>query len=486
MNKHSIGRSVKIGSGLWLSLVLSALSGCQSTTPLNTAKAVDLPKRFLHAPDADARPAAQDDAQVSNWWQAYASLELNRLVTRALTANPDLRLARSQLAQAKIRAEQVAAGGLPTLTAPFRAAVGSGSGGEALQNSQAGLQASYRIDLWGEQSAQKQSVEHLVWRAAYEHDNFQRTLIGSIVSTYISYLSVSDSIAIADENEKIAQEMLGTVERRLAAGDATLDDLERQRAVVYQQQAVRPGLNNQRDDLHNVLSRLVGVLPSELEIAGGTVEQLSAPSLDSSLPSHLLFNRPDIRGVEARMRSAQANIAVARARLLPPVDLAVQGGYNGLGLAQLLQPQNVFWNSVASLAVTIFDGGRRAADTALAQAAYEDMVITYGQTVYQAVREVESALSGLRAAQQRREAQQLGHRSALNAFKISSDAYALGALDLGSLLDARRAYLRNLEEQQRSKADMLRAYAALSQAMGGSGQADSIAIASADLSQIGR
>ena len=485
MSRYSFAQLAKLSSGWWLGVLLAMLGGCQSATSLDSAKAVDLPTSFLHAQTTEKQPVQRVGAQATSWWHAYASLELNRLVSQALSGNPDLRLARSQLAQAKIRAEQVAAGGLPTLTAPLRAALGSGSGGEALQNSQAGLQASYRIDLWGEQSAQKQSADQSVWRATYEHDNFQRTLVGSIVSTYISYLSLSDSLAIADENERISRDMLGTVERRLAAGDATLDDLERQRAVVYQQQAVRPGLKNQRDDLHNVLSRLLGVLPSELEITGGTVEQLSAPSLHAGLPSHLLFNRPDIRGVEARMRSAQANIAVARARLLPPVDLAVQGGYNGLGLGQLLQPQNIFWNSVASLAVTIFDGGRRAADTALAQAAYEDMVITYGQTVYQAVREVESALSGLRAAQQRLEAQQLGHRSALNAFKISSDAYALGALDLGSLLDARRAYQRNLEEQQRSKADMLRAYAALSQALGGSGQADAVALATTNLSQIG-
>ena len=288
-----------------------------------------------------------------------------------------------------------------------------------------------------------------------------------MVSTYIGYLVACDSIVIARENEKIAAELLQTVERRLEAGDATLDDLERQRATLYQQQAARPGLENQRDDLQNVLSRLVGVLPSDLTLAGGTIDQLTAPQVVTGLPSRLLLNRPDIRGVEARMLSANANIEVARARLLPPVDLALQGGYNGLGLGQLLQPQNIFWNSVASLALTIFDGGRRAADKALAQAAYEDMVITYGQTVFQAVREVESALSGLRAARQKLDAQHLSQRSALNAFKISNDAYALGALDLASLLEARRAYQRNLEESQRAKADMLRAYAALSQALGG-------------------
>ena len=458
---------VRIAWVMLIGFVAGIGAGCQSVPRPNTPLALDLPKAYLHAQAPEVQRAQNEELSLRPWWESYGSQELNRLVEQALLVNPDLRLASSQVAQAKIRAEQIASGKLPTVTAPARATFGSGSGGESLQNSQVGLQASYRVDLWGEQGAQKESAEQLVWRAVYERDNFQRALIGSIVSTYISYLSASDSIAIARESERLARDAQTTVERRLAAGDATLDDLERQRAAVYQLQAARPGLEKQRNDLHNAMSRLIGVLPSQLVIAGGTVEQLSSPPLAVGLPSELLLQRPDIRAVEARMRSANANIEVARARLLPSLDLALQGGYNGLGLSQLLQPQNIFWNSVASLAVTIFDGGRRSADKALAQAAYEDMVVTYGQTVFQAVREVESALSDLRSAQERREAQELGHRSALNAFKISSDAFGLGALDLASLLDARRAYQRNLEEHQRAKAEALRAFAALSQALGG-------------------
>lgn len=166
------------------------------------------------------------------------------------------------------------------------------------------------------------------------------------------------------------------------------------------------------------------------------------------------------------MRSANANIDVARARLLPPIDLSVQGGYNGLGLADLLQPQNLFWNGVASLALTIFDGGRREADTALAKAAYEEMVITYGQTVYQAIREVESALAIQRASMSRWEAQNRIVRSALAMLSNTAEAYTAGAADLPALLDARRAYQRSADESKRAKAEALNAFAKLSLALG--------------------
>lgn len=439
--------------------------GCAGTAPSKPALALAMPEVYQAALPVTASAAA-DAVKSEVWWQAYGSSELNRLISQALTTNPDLKIAASQVVQARLRADQVGAGRLPTLTAPVRAAVGSGTGGEALQNSQASLQGTYRVDIWGEQSAQSESAERLVWRAIYERENLQRNLTSALVSTYISYLVASDSVSIARENETIAKDILQTVERRTAAGDATLEELEQQRTALYLQQATLPGLENQREDLRNALSRLVGVLPRDIVLLSSSVDQLTTPTVDVGLPSRLLLNRPDIRVVEARMQAANANIAVARARLLPPVDLALQSGYNGLGLGQLLQPQNLFWNGVASLAVTIFDGGRRDADKALAQAAYEEMVITYGQTVYQAIRDVESALTGLRSANLRLDAQKRATRSALSLLGVNVEAYSLGATDLMTLLEARRAYQRSMDESKRAKADALNSYAKLSQALG--------------------
>ncbi len=166
------------------------------------------------------------------------------------------------------------------------------------------------------------------------------------------------------------------------------------------------------------------------------------------------------------MRAANANIDVARARLLPSVDLSLQGGYNGLGLADLLQPANLFWNGVAALALTIFDGGRREAETALAKAAYEEMVITYGQTVYQAIREVESAMASQRASMLKWDAQNRVVRSALGMLSNTTEAYTAGAADLPALLDARRAYQRSADDSKRAKAETLNAFAKLSLALG--------------------
>jgi len=454
-------------TALWgIVATLSLLAGCESTGPKSDVGTYPLPPAYRNtlAPTGVDFTAA---AVRVDWWSQYGSVELDRLVDRALAHNSDLRVATLQVAQAKIRADQARGGRMPTLSAPVRAVAQSqGNNADSQQNSQVGLLGTFRLDVWGEQRGLIDSADMQLERAVHERENTQRNVIGSVVNAYIAYLSASDSILVARENEAVAADILRNVEKRLALGDATAEDLEQQRAVLFSQQVIVPGMENQQEDLRNAISRLVGALPGDLVLSDQGLDALQLPSVQVGLPSALLLGRPDIRMMEARMRAANANIDVARARLLPPVDLSLQAGYSGAALATLFQPQNLLVSTAASLAMSIFDGGVRKGEQAFAQSYYEEMVETYRKTVLQAVREVESALDNLRAATRRLDAQKSLSRSALNLFKISNDAYAAGAIDQSTLLDSRRNYQRSADDAQRVKGELLRSYATLSYALG--------------------
>ena len=442
------------------------LAGCESTGPKVDSVNIPIPPVYRNAmAPSESEPGVR--AIRADWWTQYGSEELNRLVDRTLAHNVDLRVATLQVAQAKIRADQARAGWLPSITAPVRAVVqGQGTTTDSQQNSQASLAGTFRLDVWGEQRALVDSAEMQLVRAVHERENVQRTIIGNLVTTYIAYLSVSDSILIARENEAVAADMLRTVEKRMELGDATAEDLEQQKAALFSQQVVLPGLENQQDDLLSTISRLVGALPGNLVLSERGLDALQLPELKIGLPSALLLDRPDIRMMEARMRAANANIDVARARLLPPIDLTAQMGYSGATLASLLQPQYFLANTAAALALTIFDGGVKKGEQALAQSYYEEMVETYGKTVLQAVREVESALANLKATSRRLEAQKSVTRSALNIFKIGNDAFSVGAIEQTALLESRKNYQRSADETQRVKGELLRGYATLSYTLG--------------------
>ena len=228
----------------------------------------------------------------------------------------------------------------------------------------------------------------------------------------------------------------------------------------------RRALEQQLEEARNTIAFLVGTVPGDITLAEHGMQTMVLPELPNTLPSALLLQRPDIRAVEARMRAAHADIRVARARLLPPVDLSAQNGLSAATLAQMLQPTSFFWNAIAGVIVNIFDGGRKELDKAYAESYYREMVETYAKTVLQAVREVEGALTSLRSSRARLAAQQGAVQDGLKQYHLSQAAFRLGALDQSLLLEAQRNYQRYLEDEQRLKGGHLKAFISLQEAIG--------------------
>lgn len=437
-----------------------------------------VPEKAADAEKPPTSPTPAEDNSLVEWWRYFGNRELEGLINRGVANNPDMRIATIRLAQAKLRADQADAGLLPSLSSPLTVArqapggtVGSvpvGSTSRAPQTSiQSSLRGDLRLDVWGEQSALAESAQMQVWRAAFERDNVQRNVTATIAANYVEYAALNDRLRVARETERALSDTLSTVEKRLAMGDATVGDLEQQKALVFGLRAAIPSMQQQREDAINTLAFLVGTLPGSLNLSEEGLESLGVPEVVPGLPSALLLRRPDVRMVEARLLAADADIDVARARILPPVDLSAQAGYSSNMLAQLFLPKAFFWSTVASLSASIFDGGKRRNEKKYTEAMYEEMVETYIRTIYQAMREVEGALSTIRLAGNRLDAQREAATAARRAWEINSRVYAMGGADQMSLLEAERTFHRYQDEYQRAQMDHYRGYISLFQALGG-------------------
>ena len=95
------------------------------------------------------------------------------------------------------------------------------------------LQGQWHLDLWGEHAGLEDSAMRQVWRAAYEYENTKRNLIANLASAYVSYQSTSDALRLARDSEAVGQAVVDTMEARIKAGDATLDELEQKRGVQH-------------------------------------------------------------------------------------------------------------------------------------------------------------------------------------------------------------------------------------------------------------
>ena len=466
-------------------LIVTLLSGCMTKRSNYDVPEIPLPVQYKNAPsknsdDSQRKPVdpvpktvtanASQDMGLVEWWRSFGNTELVQLIDRGLANNPDIRIATEQMAQAKTRVDQARAGSLPTITAPISISNGTISPGissVSQKSYQASLQGSWRPDLWGERSSLAESAKFQLWQAAFNRDNVQRNMVASLASSYVDYLSLNDRLRVARETDLVMSRMLTSVENRVAAGDATLIELDQQRASIFAIRATIPTLEQQREESLTTLAFLVGSVPGSLKLSSDGLDALFLPTVIPALPSSLLLRRPDIRMAEARLLSSDADIDVARARLLPPLDLSGAVGHNSLAISQFFSPSTLFWNSISNLTVTIFDAGKLKSDKENAQAIHEEMVENYARTIYQATREVESSLASIRLTGNRLSSQKEATASARLAWDTSAKVFALGGLDYQTLLDSEHNYHSYLTQYLQIKTDSFHGYISLFQALGG-------------------
>ncbi len=481
---------------LLLCIGILFLSGCATRASQYTTPAMPLPASFKQAlpaltpatliggPDgakADRLAAAAaakklDAAQLREWWRGLGDPILNDLVDRALANNLDLHIATARIEQGRARAHQAHANELPVVGASYEAVQQRANTSSVGQINTSGsstyhvlqLSVTAPVDLWGERSGQADSASLQLARMNFLREDTRRTVVANTVGLYVDYLSLNDRIRIARETEKLLRGMLESVHGRMEGGDATMTDYEQQRAAVHSVAATIPVLELQRANAENALALLLGVAPSALVLPNDKgLASVTFPAHLPQIPSELLLNRPDVHAAEMRLHAAHADLEVARARLLPRLDLTAQTGYGSQWLTQMLSPSGFYWNAIANLSATLFDHGARVDDIAFADAVREELVETYVQSMYSAIRETEDALASVRFNSKRLDLQKIASEAAENAWRCSAESYGVGAVDYITLLDTQRTYFSNLDTLESVQHDRMRGLVALYAALGG-------------------
>ena len=197
-----------------------------------------------------------------------------------------------------------------------------------------------------------------------------------------------------------------------------------------------------------------------------TLDSLRLPQeLPVSLPSRLVEQRPDVRGAEAQLHTASADVGVAIANQLPQFAITGAFGTTATGFDAL--PGTGVWSLAGSAEQTLFDAGtllhrKRAAVAALSQAAAQ-----YRSTVLKAFQNVSDALRALQADADDLVAQDAAERSALASLELARRQFHADTIDHLTVLIAERtweqAYINRVQAEGNRYADT----AALFQALGG-------------------
>jgi len=416
------------------------LAGCQTFAP-EPPPQPRLPETY--------RTSAGDSELRDAWWLGLHSPQLDAIMHEALRQAPGIRAARARLEQARAAAAKTGSALWPELDA-------QGSASATLNKPRAhnvvrtdefglGLAASYEVDLWGRVRALRTAGDREAMASEEDVRAAVLTLSGEIAESWISLCSARRQLATLKAQQQANADLLSSLELRFANSLASALDVLQQREAIAQNETLIAPLQAEAVRLENRLNALAGKAPGTLSLDPEAQLPQAMPLPATGIPADLLEARPDIRADLHRLTEAGWSLAAAEADRMPALRLTGAFEHSGDEVRRVFD--NWLANLAASLTAPLLDGGYRRAEVRRQQGIRDERLAQYEQTVFEALAEVDTAVSDVRRQEELLAAQDAQYEAVRAAFGSAMVRYRNGVVEYDTVL----SLLLKLQQLERTR-----------------------------------
>ncbi len=441
--------------------LLTVLCGCSLHTPMQPTPSSAVPDRYSRS------LTASDLGLDQPWWNAFTDPQLDELMQGVLQDNLELEQALARVRQAEASRKIAGASRWPTLTAEGDASRSRSVSGTVGDTTGLSAAAAWEVDLWGRLRAQSRAADQRFSATRQDLRGLYVSLSARLADAYFLWQEQQAQLALTEKTIASNADTLKRVERRYRAGLTGALDVYQSRQNLAPAQAARAGRTQALVEAGSTLSLLLGRFPEE----PFSLETRSIPMIEvpwgNGLSATLLLQRPDIQAAALRLRALDAGVEAAIADRLPALSLGASVGYSrstttGVTLSDLV------WNLFTNLTAPLIDGGRRSAEVDRSRAAVEESLAAYRQTLLEAAREVEDALSAAEQNRLRVEGLQREATAADASLRLSTDNYFQGLSDYLEVLSAQRFQFDARSRLLTARRELVSSQVGLARALGGS------------------
>jgi NodT family efflux transporter outer membrane factor (OMF) lipoprotein len=450
--------------------VAVALGGCAVQGP---ARQVDaLAPQQWQAP----LPHNGSQADLATWWRGQADGLLVELIESAQAVSPTVASAASRIAQS--RSERVAASAALAPNVDAAASVNRANQQSALPmgtTSQAALNASWEIDLFGANRAARDAAQARLESAHAGWHDARVSVAAEVANQYYGLRACQQLLTVAQQDAVSRADTAKLTELSAKAGFQSPASLALARASAADGNSRYIAQRAACDVDVKVLSALTAInepaLRQKLAATGATSSTgtpTAAPSIAiAELPAQTLSQRPDVFTAEREVAAASADVGNAQAQRYPRLSLSGSVGVANFRTGGENTKTDTWTIGPLAISVPVFDAGRRAANVDAASARYDAAVSSYRATVRNAVSEVEQALVNLDATAARTGDAQTSLEGYRANYIAVEDRYKNGMASLFELEDARRTRLAAEQTVINLQRERSAAWVALYRAAGG-------------------
>jgi multidrug efflux system outer membrane protein len=447
---------------------LGLMTGCLMG-PKYQRPTVDVPQEYR-------APAPQQAAQASSlgneqWWQVYQDPVLTQLIHTAIAQNYDVRIAAARVLEAQAQVGITRANQLPSASvgadvfSEQNAKVTNLFPAYQVNAGELNLSVIWNLDFWGKYRRQTEAARAQLLATEWGQRAVISSLVANVATSYFQLRALDSELEISKRTLGSRQQSLQLTDTLESHGGASGLDVSQAEQLVYTASETIPDLERQIQQQENVLSVLLGENPQSIPRGRPLTEQPLPQNVPAGLPSELLERRPDVRQVEQNMAAANAQIGVAKASFFPSLSLTGLGGLESNALQNFITQPSQTWYAAFNVSQPVFEGGALRSQLKLARANWQESVLSYKQTVQNALEQVSNSLVASQKDREFREQQELLTQAAQRTDQLSEVLYKNGGAGYLQVLTSETNYfsaeLNLVQAQLNERLALVQLYQAL-------------------------
>ncbi len=440
-------------------------------------------ERWKEAPPPDWEVAAPADGIARGaWWKIFGDGGLDALEDQVAISNQNVRQAEAAYRVARAVARGARADFFPTIGASAGATRSQGAA-QATTGHVAtpgvvdfysvSADLTWEIDVWGRIRRNVEANVEAAQSSEADLENARLSFQAELASDYFALREADAEKALLDTNVEAYQKALTLTTDKFQQGVVSGVDVAQAQTQLSSTRAQATDVALQRAQLEHAIAVLIGKAPADLSVPAAPLTA-NPPPIPTVLPSELVERRPDVASAERQVAAANARIGVAIAAFFPTLGLSASGGYGNSVIGQLFSLPDRFWSIGASLAGTLFSGGKRRAAKEQAEAAYDMSVAAYRQSVLTAFQDVEDQLAALRLLEDEARDEADAVTAAERALSLAQTRYTGGITSYLEVITAEATALENERTAVQLRNRRMAAAVALVRALGGGWRASDL------------
>ena len=429
-----------------------------------------------------------DPVEYGPWWTVFEDPALEQLVQIASKENLPLKIAAARILEARAVLgisrglrfpQQQQLVGHAARVSLSENAPNVVIADQAFSSYDIGFDAAWELDVWGRLRRGVEAADADYGRALAGYDDTLVTVTAETARAYILLRTFEARLKLARENVEIQSETLRIAEVRFENGAVTELDVTQARALLRDTEALIPSLESGVRQTKNAISTLIGQPPSQL---GELLQQKQsipyAPAeIAIGVPIDLLRRRPDVRIAELQAAAQSARIGIAKSDLYPRFSLFGSIGFetssdggvqsNNADAGDLFSSDSIRYTVGPTFSWPILNYGRLRNNVHVQDARFQQAALNYQNTVLEAAREVEDALTAYLRSQTR-----IGYLTdsvddARRSVELALVQYRQGSTTYQRVLDTQRFLVRQEDQLAGTKGDVALNLVATYKALGG-------------------